>query len=198
MITLQYNVRGVATLIQENKQMSDPMNPYVRQLSQLTKIRNKSDDIYWEIGKQEFTGFLYFDDATGLPCIPDYVWRGFFVSTGGASKKFKEGTMAKTGLVVQGNSVLEYDGPKDIDGMWDAGLYRVDMLPLGRGARVRRTRPEFKVGWVAKPIFEIDEDVVPDPINTVSKWMHFGGMRVGLQGWRPTHGRFKVEGYEVL
>ena len=180
--------------------MSDPMDPIVRQKNQLTQIRKKTDDIYYEIGKLEFTGLLYLDEETGQPCIPDYVWRRLFVSTGGASKKFREGTLAKTGLVVLGNSLLEYDGPKDVEGMWEAGYYRVDMLPQGGrgGARVRRTRPQFPIGWVTEPTFEIDEDVIRDPETTVTKWMHYGGQRVGLMGWRPTFGRFEVEGVEVL
>jgi hypothetical protein len=103
----------------ENKRLSDPMDEITRRLSQLTGIRKKTDDVYWDISKLEIEGSVYVDEMTTSPCIPDYVWRGFFLSTGGAAKKFKEGPMAKSGLVVLGNSILDYNGPKDVDGFFD-------------------------------------------------------------------------------
>lgn len=177
--------------------MSDPMFELVRQKKQLTKVRNKSDELYLQIGRVEFEGLLYLDEETGLPCIPAMNWRGFFVSTGGASKKFKEGPLAKAGLLVRGNSLLEYEGPKDVEGMWEAGFYRVEMMKQ-RTDRVRKVRPQFPKGWESHPVFEIDEEVIPDGENTVLKWMYYGGSRVGLMGWRPTFGRFEVLSYEVL
>jgi hypothetical protein len=72
------------------------------------------------------------------------------------------------------------------------------MLTVGRGNRVRRTRPQIPTGWKTTVTFEVDDDVVKTPDQTVTKWMSYGSKLVGLMGWRPTFGRFEVESCEVL
>ena len=84
---------------------------------------------------------------------------------------------------------LTYSGPRDIDGLWKAGSFRLTMgAKVGR-ARVMRTRPIFK-DWSIEFDLEVDTAVL-DKI-WIPRIADSAGMR-GLGEYRPRYGRFKAE-----
>jgi hypothetical protein len=82
---------------------------------------------------------------------------------------------------------LEYDGPRDPEGLWAAETFRHVAIVRVQMARVARTRPVFNE-WAADVSLNIEDSLV-NPAQ-VDAWMNVAGSQVGLGDWRPQHGRF--------
>lgn len=137
------------------------------------------------MAKLEFYGSLYM--TKDGPILPQNMILGLLVN---AAKKFREGDLAKIGVICEQPLQLEYDGPKDADGLWADEQFRSSELVKLKGGRILRTRPIFSE-WAASVSLAIDTRTVnPD---RVTEWLTVGGRQVCVGDWRPQHGRFRVE-----
>jgi len=185
---------GIAPLIMSNGQMADPLNEWAVALKDLSGKRKKSDSDHAEMGRLEFMGRLYTDDA-GHPCIPSANLNALIVK---GAKKSKEGMVAKTGILVDGQRwLLGYPGPKDPKKLWADRNYvsRARVSMKSSGSSVMRTRPMF-------PVWSIQFEVLAhaDLVNgrQLESWLHRAGREVGMCDWTPQHGRFTVEEFVAM
>lgn len=192
----RYRIRlvGIAPLIMSNGQMADPLNKWSVELKELSGKRKKTDSDHAEMGRLEFMGRLYVDDK-GHPCIPSQNLEALIVK---GAKKSKEGQIAKTGLIVDGQTwAVEYDGPKDAKKLWADSKYvsRARVSMKASGSSVMRTRPMFPQ-WAVQ--FEVlaHSDLVNG--RQLESWLHRAGREVGMCDWTPRHGRFSVEKFEAV
>ena len=137
------------------------------------------------MGKLEFYGSLYMTKEG--PILPQNMILGLLVNS---AKKFREGDLAKTGIICEQPLKLEYDGPKDADGLWADLNFRSSELVKVKAGRIVRTRPIFH-HWEAEVTLIIDTRTV-NP-GRVLEWLIVGGRQVCVGDWHPQHGRFEVQ-----
>lgn len=101
----------------------------------------------------------------------------------------RRGPKAKAGLVIRENLLLEYDGPKEVEALWqDGGFVLRSGVRIGP-VRIMRTRPKF-TDWQA----DLVVDYLPHLLNgaDVTSFLDAAGEQIGIGDWRPRFGRFVV------
>lgn len=183
--TLQYKLSSSAPLLMHNGQMANPLNKWAKLMKQISSKRAKTDADYEEMARIEFLASLYMSPEG--PVLPSFVIDATL--TNGA-KKSKEGMSAKSGAFCLDNAVLEYDGPRTADELWQDETFRHVALVRVGTARVARTRPIFNE-WTAIVSVNIETGIV-NPAR-VDDWFAVAGTQVGLCDWRPQNGRFQAQ-----
>ena len=123
METIRFRLEGIVPLLMHNARLADPLDSASKALAAVTGKRKKTDSDIEKIAELEFKGSLY-TNGNGEPIIPGRLIYGCLAGRGGAARKHKEGPLAKSGLFVDGNFLLEYDGPKDEDELWEDQRFR--------------------------------------------------------------------------
>ncbi|XXX79257.1 hypothetical protein WMF30_10825 [Sorangium sp. So ce134] len=188
---------GVRPLIVHNVQLADPLNDYTRRISELTAMSSKAkkqEDIQLKLARIEFEGSMYLDENKRQVIPSENILRA--IRDGGAEQRNGKKIEATVSL---GEDVvpIEYDGPTDIDEMFDAKgplghifRFRKQAKPRGQGV-VLRTRPRFPK-WALSFTVQIvlgagiGEKNVRDAIEDAGKLK-------GLGDWRPRYGLFVLD-----
>lgn len=188
--TLKVEIRGVSPLLMHSSALCDPRNEWVRKIKEITSKPSKSrtDEDLIEMARCEFMGSMYLGDDG--PMIPGINLEGMIVE---GSKKTRSGKLAKSGIIVEGDWPLIYDGPRDPEKMWNDKRFVSYCSARVQTGRVMRTRPKFPE-WSLK--FEVTylPQVVSD--RSVREWVEKSGLLCGLGDWKPRFGRFVVESFE--
>ncbi len=182
---IRFRVRGVCPLLMHNGQLSNPLNKFSKQMKKLTGKHTKTDKDYAELACIEFLGSLY-TDKEGRPILPGELIEATIVS--GAKKK-RKGPAAKAGLIVDGNALLVYSGPKTAKELVKDDSFR-NVTPVKiKTSRVIRTRPQFDE-WEC----EFTVHYLPGEANfdEIQEWVEIAGRVCGFGDWRPRYGRFEV------
>jgi hypothetical protein len=176
---------GTKRLLMHCGRLADPLDPATKALARLTGRRMKTESDHEQISKVEWNGGLWLDQ--GRPCIPSEALAGTFVA---AAKTRRRKDAARAGLVVERNAPLEYDGPADLDELWELPEFRLRAVVKIGNARTIRTRACF-ADWAVTftahylPSLWNREDVV--------EMYRLAGFSKGLGDWRPTNGTYLVE-----
>ena len=193
---VKFKIRGVMPTIMHNGQTSDPLNSYAKDMKKLTSKRQKSDSDHMDLAKLEWYAALYVDEQN-RPCWPGENIEAMLVA---AAKKNRMGPSAKSGLFIDGNSVVQHDGPRTADGLWKFKKFEnnpyISRVPVVvNKSRVMRTRPIFN-NWT----LEFTVHYMPDIINKedVISFVNRAGKMIGLSDWRPKYGRFEIESTEEI
>lgn len=181
----QCRITGVTPLLMHNGLLADPCNEITRMMKAVSGKRDKTESDHAELSRLEWFGGLYVHD--GKPVLPGEMIEAMLLES---AKKKKKGVQAKAGLIVPDNSVLEYEGPKDIDAMWKSGKFLHKVGVRVQKNKIIRTRPVF-YQWAAT----LDIHFLPGLLNKsdVEGFVEVGGQIVGLGDWRPKFGRFVVD-----
>lgn len=144
-------------LVVHNSRLAVPTDEFTQRLSRLTAKTKKTLEDHLAISRAEWEGGLYWDEDLG-PYVPtswpmSSLWQ--------AAKLTKNGEGLRRAVTVLGPDAgarvpIEYDGPREIEEMWEDEEFRlIQSLPQGR-VRVTRTRPRF-VPWSLKFTVLLDE-----------------------------------------
>lgn len=180
--TVSYQLKSVCPMIVHNGQTADPLNRFAKALKQVSSKRAKTDADFEEMARIEFMAGLYMGGDG--PIIPATNIDSMLIN---ASKKSKEGPLAKSGVFCAEHAVMQYDGPRTTDELWQDDRFRFSALVRVGTARVVRMRPVFRE-WSAIVKLNIEESVV-NP-SRIDDWFSVAGTVIGLGDWRPQHGRF--------
>ena len=187
---LKIQIEGVSPLIMHSSQLADPQNKWVRAMKEILKkpAKKRTDEDLIELARLEFMGSLYVGESG--PMIPGVNLEALVVE---GAKKTRDGKTAKSGLIVENDAPLVYDGPKDADKLWDDKRFVSVASAKVPGGRVMRTRPRFN-SWSLK----FDALYLPGVIskNAIETWLNTSGSLCGLGDWRPRYGRFIVKSFE--
>lgn len=183
--TLSLTLTGVAPLLMHSGRLIDPLGPFPKAIKEVSGRRLKSDADHEELSRLEFLGGLWLG-ADGRPCLPSEVVEACL--TDGA-KKSREGKASSSGLLVEQDAWLIYDGPPAPADLYADTKFRLRVPARVGQARVMRTRPMFPV-WSAMIAVQINTDLL-NP-GQVQKWARAAGEQVGVGDWRPKFGRFTV------
>lgn len=184
-------IKGVAHLIVHNGQLADPLNEWAKALKKVSGKRNKTDADHEKMAELEFRGGLYLN-AEGKAIIPGKCIEGMLVKGANHSKRGK--VIKSFVFTMLEEWPLIYTGPHSVDELWADTKFRRRDLVVIKGARIMRTRPTF-TDWKLK--FELcfdDTGINPEALQEI---LELAGRITGLGDWRPKHGRFTVEKFDV-
>lgn len=198
---IDFQIQGISPLILHNGRiLTNPLNPLTKMIKGYTGKRTKTDDDLMAISKLEWLAGLYLDEVPTIddnsngitfsggsaPIIPGDVLEGMIVS---GAKKSKLGVQFKSGVLIDGDFPLLYDGPTDLEKLFNDGRF-VD----SRNVRVQknavvRCRPIFKQ-WAIK--FTVN--YLPSVVNPsqIKETLVTAGLVCGFCDYRPKYGRFAV------
>jgi hypothetical protein len=146
---IEIELQGTSPLLLHNPSLVDPENEVVRQIKALTSKRKRTDDDLHQIERLEWYGGLYLSNGDGPPVVvqPTSKVRKCLINTGKISKL---GRMVERAVsFAELNTPLIYDGPKDIDELFENKRFH-SRLSVGIGPRrVMRIRPQF-FPWALK------------------------------------------------
>lgn len=182
--TLRFKIRGVSPLLMHNGQLADPLNEWTKALKKITSKRKKTDADYAEMSRIEWYGSLYL--KAKIPCVPGWVLEAVLIN---GSKKKRMGTQAKIAIFCDKDYLLEYDGPRNIDELWEGDNHRLTCGVRVQRARIMRTRPKFENWGLEFDVLFEDEILNQREIEDI---VEIAGRQVGLMDWRPKFGRFQV------
>lgn len=186
METLNIRITGTSPLLMHSDKFANPLNPDTKAHKELTGKRKKTDDDHEAIAKSEFIGGLYYSKSDGV-YIPAQNFDATFL---GGAKLQKMGTNWKRGaVVVTDKCILEYDGPKTPEKLWQDAKF-VDCRGVKVGmAKIMRYRPIF-MSWSTELQVAINPDVMD--VREAKKAIEDAGKLIGVCEYRPRFGRFEV------
>ena len=181
----KFRLKSSAPMLHNDVKTADPFHPIAIRKKELTskRKRTKADDE--EIRYLNWLGALYIDDIG--PCIPGRCVEATIVN---GAKKERNGPLAKSGVFCDQNFSLQYDGPRDIDGLYANESFIDTQMATVQRAKVVRCRPIFKE-WVSDVVVNYDDEIVN--LSQVSNWLMVAGKQCGIGDYRPKYGRFEVE-----
>ena len=182
---MEFEIEGVTPTICHNGQTCDPLNRFAKAIKEISGKRKKSDKDYEDMARLEWEAGFYFDKDM-KPCWPGQNIKRMILD---AAKKSKEGPLAKTGVIVSGLFPILYQGPKDVEGMWNDDNFRIAAKVKVQQSSVIRTRPIFPE-WRLKFTVMTNSEIVNK--NQVKQWITTAGQIIGLSDWRPDYGQFSV------
>lgn len=177
-------------LVIHNIRLANPLDEYAKALKRLNAKRKKTEDDYLDISRTEWEGGLYFDDEAG-PYLPTSYPSRVLLE---AAKITRNGTDLKRAVLVSSmedsNRIpVEYDGPRDVEGMWEDERYRdVRMVKVGM-SKVLRTRPRFE-DWSISFKVLLDERILETEV--FEEIAHRAGRNIGI-GEAAEGGRARFE-----
>lgn len=180
-----YKLTGVSPLILHNGDLANPLNPIVKSQKKISGKRGKTEADLEELARLEFHGSLY-TNGNGEIVLPAEVIEA---TINGGARKFKEGLVAKSGMVIMNHSKLIFDGPQDPVEMWKDGRFTFQKMVVVSRARILRTRPKFD-DWSVEIEVTFEDTVCEE--SQIYKWIVKAGELVGCCDWRPRYGRFSA------
>lgn len=183
MINFTITLTGTAPLLMHNSRLSNPMDPATKALKKVISKRNKTDEDHEQIARLEFAGGLYLDPDVG-PYIPGENIARALVD---GAKLTKMGVKVTRGVFIATDiNPLSYKGPRDDQGLWDAGHRHMASVKVGT-SRTMRCRPWFSE-WMVQADGVLDPSVLElDDLATIAD---NAGSLIGIGDWRPRFGRF--------
>jgi hypothetical protein len=183
--TIKVRLIGDRPLLMHAGRLADPLDEIAGDLAKITGKRNKTRADHEEIARVEWHGSLWLYESH--PCIPAEAVEASFIAAARAKRKAKQ---ARAGLMVMGPSLLVYDGPSELNELWNNPAFRLRHPVRIGNARTMRTRPRFNA-WRA----DVVATFLPTLLDRTEALEIFkiAGAQEGLGDWRPKYGRFSVE-----
>jgi hypothetical protein len=185
-----YKIRltGRTDLVLHNNQCVDPLNPLKKQISAITGKKKKTDADHLQLRVLEFIAGLYFNDQLG-PYIPAQNLRKMLIE---AARKDKNGKQFESGVFIEENSPIEYEGPRTVNELIAKGEEFMWTTPAGNQAStIMRTRPRFKK-WAIEFVVLTESSLVNR--DMIVNALRHAEISVGICDARSIGcGRFKAE-----
>lgn len=183
---LGVRIHGLTPTLMHNGQLADPLNKWSKEIKKISAKKSKmTDDDRAAMQKYEWMGGLYVDDQN-RPCWPGENIEAM-IRTG--AKATRAGKDVQRGVIVEGMFPVEYDGPRDLDALFEDDRFRLTVRAKIKQSSVMRTRPIF-------PQWDLSFEVrfSPEHVNLrdLKDWIEYAITNEGLSDWRPKYGRGEV------
>ena len=200
---------GGTPVVMHNPRLADPLDPFSREIAKISKKRGKTEADYLEMALLEFVGGMYHDgtdewlrknkDVEEILLLQDPTTNGgknigpyipgevLLRSIQAAARQHKLGKSIERGLSpVTLKAPLQYEGPRDLDELWQAGRFALRKSVGIQSSRTIRTRPVF-LDWQLQCEFELDLNIIdPDKIDQFAqesgRYFGIGDYRSGGYG----------------
>lgn len=183
---LTFTFKGTCPLLVNNPQTANPLHPYTQLLKELTSKRVKTDDDHRQIQRLKWEASLYLDDEIG-PYLPGTMaWKSIYE----AAKLSRQGKAVERGLEIISHTMpIEYDGPRDVEGMWDAKVFLDVRDGMLNGSRVMAARAIFRE-WMIRFQGAFSPEILN--MRDLKTFADIAGKMVGIGTYRRRYGRFTV------
>lgn len=184
---ITFVLTGTSPLLVNNPQTADRLNPWTQLIAELTGKKKRTDDEERQLQRLKWEAALYHEPDVG-PYLPGIAaWKSLLE----ASRLTRQGKTVERGLIpVTDKMPIEYDGPRDVEGMWGAKRFVDvrDAVPAGK--RVIAVRPKFQP-WKLR--FEAMFD--PEQVNErdLKSFAEAAGRMIGIGTYRQRFGRFTAQ-----
>jgi hypothetical protein len=180
------------SLIMHNGQTADPLNSFSKAMKEISGKRKKTDADFEALANIEYQAGLYLN-AKGQVIVPSRVLESVLVE---GAKKSKEGKLALSGMFVDTDGILEYDGgDMSVKQLLESPDHRICVAVRIGMSKVMRTRPHFK-NWRTTFKVSINEQVANEA--QLKRWLEDAGSYVGIGDWRPRHGRYELDNFAAV
>jgi hypothetical protein len=180
------------SLICHNGQTADPLNSFSKAMKEISGKRKKTDADFEALANIEYQAGLYLNGKNEV-IVPSRVLESVLVE---GAKKSKEGKLALSGMFVDTDGILEYDGgPMSVKDLVASPDHRICVAVRVGMAKVMRTRPHFK-NWRTTFKVSVNEQVANE--SQLKRWLEDAGAYVGIGDWRPRHGRYDLENFAAV
>lgn len=183
---LKVQIIGESPLMMHNAQMANPRNEYAKAMKEISSKRKKTEEDLEELARIEWLGGLYLYE--GKPAIPADVILATLINAGKKNKLGKQ--IALSVFEASPWYPLLYDGPKDIDKLYEDGRFQDYRSVRVQMSRVMRSRPIFRE-WGLAAAVKVNTNLIN--ISDVIEAFHIAGEQIGFLDYRPRYGRFRVE-----
>jgi len=192
-IGVRISMIGKSPMLMHNGQIADPMNEWAVKMGRITdKGAKKTDADMAELARLEWLGGLYVEN--GKIVMPTANIKKCLIE---AAKVSRSGKDVSRSLISTSISVpLEYDGPKDIDKLFENKAF-VDRSIVKVQGRVPRTRAIFRT-WACASEWLLIESIFG--FDDLERLANLAGLIEGINDRRiQGYGRFdaKVERIDV-
>lgn len=176
---------GTAPLLMHGNGLADPISDDAKRMKRISAKRVKTDEDHIAMRRIEFESGLYLDPEAG-PFLPGPNIAKALLN---AAKIRRQGPKIERGLIlVSPVNPLQYDGPRDVSGLWNNPAFRhVAPAKLNGKVTVMRCRPIF-AEWSCTATALINPSVLS--IEELAEIASDAGQMIGVGDWRPWHGRF--------
>lgn len=183
---LKVKIKGLSPLLMHSDRFANPLDTATKAHKELTGKRKKTDADHEAIARSEWMGSLYHRDGVG-PYIPG---QNLDATLQEAAKLQKLGKKFKQAVTVVENEIpLQYKGPRDPEGLFNAGFVDVRGVKVAM-AKLMRCRPKFNE-WAAEFTVAYNEEVLN--VEEIKKAIADAGQLVGVCDYRPRFGKFEAE-----
>lgn len=190
-LTIKYT--GLDSLLQNNPQMSDPLNKYSKEMKLVTGKRKKTDDDILTMREIELRAKIYWDEALGGIYVPSTWVTASIQGVSWSKAKIKKADIRACVFVTEPKLKLTYEGmekvKKPLDIVKQDQFHNVASLKQGQ-VRVVKATPIFH-GWSFAATVEFDDSIINE--RELKELIEYGAAFGGFGDFRPTHGRATVE-----
>lgn len=183
-------ITGNRPLLMHSLRLLNKFDPLTKEKARYTSVRKKTEADEIEIQRIEWLGSLYHDEQLG-PYLPAENIEAAIVE---GAKLSKGGRDVKRGVSVMEDRVrLDYDGPRDIKGLYNGGDSKfIDARGVrNQSNRIIRCRPIF-LKWSATFTVDYDSTMIKSA-DALIGFISDAGRYCGIGDYRPRFGRFDVE-----
>lgn len=187
-------IEGASPLLMQSATLVNPRHEMTKAMKAITKKKTgKTETDLEELMRIEWFANIYTNGA-GRVVLPDDNIEGCIIE---GAKKSKSGKDCKAGVYSDSQDncgfVLEYEGPKDVEKLYEDNRF-VDLRAVRvNAARVMRCRPIFRK-WACDFRVQFNEDVLS--LGDLQDWVNSAGSLCGVGTFRPKFGRFTVAKFE--
>lgn len=210
-------ITGVSPLLQSNPTHHHPSDPINKLQSPLMKKRMKTEEDHVALARFGFLTSAHWgtedlENGVELDSNGNVLFSGFAdpflpantlkAAIGESSKALQNrmGSAYDRGVQIHDEMPLIYDGPKECNAMWEAGLYRNDGGSRNGGKLVWITRVCIPKGWQVQ--FNIFCDSSQVELSVLEDMIRAAGRYIGMGSWRPANGgrfgRFTLDEFNAV
>ena len=192
MKSIKVKFTGLDSLLQNNPQMSDPLNKYSKEMKQVSGKRKKTDDDIMLMRKIELRAKIYHDEQLGI-YVPATWVTASIQGVSWSRAKIKKADIRAAVFVTQPKLKLTYadmDKVKSpIDIVDNEVFHNVMSLKQGQ-VRVVKATPIFNK-WSFECELDFDDTIINE--SELKSLIEYGAQFGGFGDFRPTYGRASVE-----
>ena len=209
-------ITGVSPLLQSNPTHHHPSDGLEKLTGPIRSKRMKTEEDHVALARLGFlasahwrhenmidgveidaNGNVSFDGFTD-PIVPADMLRASLAESSKALKN-RMGSAFDRGVQVLDDFTLEYDGPKDCNGMWEKGYYRNHGGSRNGGKLVWITRVCIPADWRVN--FKLLCDSTQVELTELQRMIEAAGRYIGIGSWRPAnggrYGRFVLDAFQA-
>lgn len=192
MKSIKVRYTGVDSLLQNNPQMSDPLNKYTKEMKQISSKRKKTDDDVMMMRKIELRAKIYHDAELGI-YVPATWVTASIQGVSWAKAKIKKADIRAAVFASQPKLKLTYTDmgkvKSPIDIVENEFFHNVMSLKQGQ-VRVVKATPIFNK-WSFECTLDFDDTIINEA--ELKTLIEYGAQFGGFGDFRPTYGRATVE-----